>query len=459
MEKGALRSSNARRTIRAVRAAKESFESQKMRVPPSAHRPAAEDRVPSSTFASSSTSRGRRTAPDRRAEHAVFHGENTVETSFFTVNVQVACGAILAKTRVRASAEKMPHCTRPSEPLSSTSRWGWTACSYEIASARLVGHFYPYGQEKPSATTNGTEKFTGYFRDAETTLDYAKNRFHNPGTGRFLTPDPSTGYSPSVPGSWNKYAYVQGDPVNNTDRSGLYLDAQQCAEDPDACLNEDWGCAAGDPFAPTGEEDPDCEDPQPFQCPSGLHDNGSGQCVPNAPPPPTCEEQLDDEISNYLVAQNSPLAGYVSEIIGDAENDGINPLLLVAIAGAESSYGNSKAAQKTDNAFGLLHAVKGANGKRQYVLINFLAMGGDWSSGISLAANVVTNQFTKGNNTVNLLYSGNVGAYCVNSPGQNCSVGAGNVSAIFSSFQFGGGNPNNAIDLLWPCNPLLDGFR
>ena len=104
--------------------------------------------------------------------------------------------------------------------------------------------------------------------------------------------------------------------------------------------------------------------------------------------------------------------------------------------------------------------MKGANGKRQYVLINFLAMGGRLvQRDLAWAANVVTNQFTKGNNTVNLLYSGNVGAYCVNSPGQNCSVGAGNVSAIFSSFQFGGGNPNNAIDLLWPCNPLLDGFR
>ena len=195
-----------------------------MRVPPSAHRPAAEDRVPSSTFASSSTSRGRRTAPDRRAEHAVFHGENTVETSFFTVNVQVACGAILAKTRVRASAEKMPHCTRPSEPLSSTSRWGWTACSYEIASARLVGYFYPYGQEKPSATTNGTEKFTGYFRDAETGLDYAKKRFHNPGTGRFLTPDHSAAGAPNAPtltGNWNQYAYVGADPINRTDPRGL----------------------------------------------------------------------------------------------------------------------------------------------------------------------------------------------------------------------------------------------
>ena len=29
-----------------------------------------------------------------------------------------------------------------------------------------VGKFYPYGVERPSATTNGTEKFTGYFRDS-----------------------------------------------------------------------------------------------------------------------------------------------------------------------------------------------------------------------------------------------------------------------------------------------------
>jgi hypothetical protein len=38
-----------------------------------------------------------------------------------------------------------------------------------VSSDRLGsnGKFYPYGQERPSATTNGTEKFTGYFRDAE----------------------------------------------------------------------------------------------------------------------------------------------------------------------------------------------------------------------------------------------------------------------------------------------------
>src|SRR5262249_53007091 len=86
-----------------------------------------------------------------------------------------------------------------------------------------VGKYYPYGQEKPSATTNGTEKFTGYMRDAETGLDYAMNRYHVPGTGRFLTPDPyMASGGPVNPGSWNRYAYVGGDPVNHNDPGGLY---------------------------------------------------------------------------------------------------------------------------------------------------------------------------------------------------------------------------------------------
>ena len=77
--------------------------------------------------------------------------------------------------------------------------------------------YFPYGQEKPSATTNNIEKFTGYFRDVETGLDYADQRYHQPGVGRFLTPDPyaasggpadpyRSSAGPSDPDSWNRYA-------------------------------------------------------------------------------------------------------------------------------------------------------------------------------------------------------------------------------------------------------------
>ena len=60
-----------------------------------------------------------------------------------------------------------------------------------VAADRLgsIGKFYPYGQEKPSATANDTEKFTGYFRDSATGLDYADQRYHQAGVGRFMTPD------------------------------------------------------------------------------------------------------------------------------------------------------------------------------------------------------------------------------------------------------------------------------
>src|SRR5579872_1760358 len=78
-----------------------------------------------------------------------------------------------------------------------------------------IGKYYPYGQERPSATTNGTEKFTGYFRDSETGLDYADQRYHAPGQGRFLSPDPyQASGGPSDPASWNRYSYAQADPVN-----------------------------------------------------------------------------------------------------------------------------------------------------------------------------------------------------------------------------------------------------
>ena len=187
-------------------------------------------------------SRSGQITPDRRAERAVFHGQNTVKTPLFAVNARVARGAVLPETRVWASPTERPISIGKPPLLSSTMHWGWTLCGYEIASARLVGHYYPYGQEKPSATTNGTEKFATYFRDSETGLDYADQRFHSPGTGRFLTPDPSSdSFDPKNPISWNRYPYVSGDPVNGTDPSGLCADPISCS------LDGEYGTMFDDP--------------------------------------------------------------------------------------------------------------------------------------------------------------------------------------------------------------------
>ena len=129
-----------------------------------------------------------------------------------------------------------------------------------------IGHFYPYGQEKPSATQNGTEKFTGYLRDGETGMDYAMNRYHVPGTGRFLTPDPymaaaNGANDPTNPGSWNRYAYVLGDPISFTDHTGRYEDANAykdgdvCGANPDCDDIGDGGGGGGGASAATAWQD------------------------------------------------------------------------------------------------------------------------------------------------------------------------------------------------------------
>jgi RHS repeat-associated protein len=91
------------------------------------------------------------------------------------------------------------------------AEWPWT---------EETADYYPYGGEKPSTTTQGREKFATYLRD-ETGLDYADQRYHWPDSGRFLTPDPYLASGGAgEPGSWNRYAYVGGDPVNYFDPSG-----------------------------------------------------------------------------------------------------------------------------------------------------------------------------------------------------------------------------------------------
>src|SRR5207244_6033464 len=84
--------------------------------------------------------------------------------------------------------------------------------------------YYPYGEEKPTATAQGREKFGTYFRDG-TGLDYAYQRFYSSIQGRFLTPDPYRADSggpgkPAEPATWNRYAYTHGDPVNFYDPLG-----------------------------------------------------------------------------------------------------------------------------------------------------------------------------------------------------------------------------------------------
>jgi RHS repeat-associated protein len=103
---------------------------------------------------------------------------------------------------------------------------GATVLTDRLGSVRANGQgetpaYYPYGEERTS-TVDGREKFGTYFRDA-IGQDYADQRYYGSGTGSFFTADPGgikTAH-PGNPTSWNRYLYVNGDPVNSSDPSGL----------------------------------------------------------------------------------------------------------------------------------------------------------------------------------------------------------------------------------------------
>ncbi|HKX28403.1 MAG TPA: S8 family serine peptidase [Blastocatellia bacterium] len=74
------------------------------------------------------------------------------------------------------------------------------------------------------ATYRNSHKFTGYERDWATNLDQAKARTYHHNRGRFMQPDPLglMASDLSDPQSLNLYSYVQNDPVNFTDPTGLF---------------------------------------------------------------------------------------------------------------------------------------------------------------------------------------------------------------------------------------------
>jgi RHS repeat-associated protein len=83
--------------------------------------------------------------------------------------------------------------------------------------------FYPYGESKTGAAGDDREQFATYTRDQTSGLDYADQRWYSSRLGRFTSPDPSEHRFAKMqsPGSWNRYSYVEGEPIGRKDPSGL----------------------------------------------------------------------------------------------------------------------------------------------------------------------------------------------------------------------------------------------
>jgi RHS repeat-associated protein len=89
-----------------------------------------------------------------------------------------------------------------------TNEGGQTVASYA---------YTPYGSLSSSSSTASTPLlYAGQYRDSESGLYYLRARFYDPTTAQFLTVDPAASTTRSP------YAYVAGNPLTNTDPTGMW---------------------------------------------------------------------------------------------------------------------------------------------------------------------------------------------------------------------------------------------
>ncbi len=98
--------------------------------------------------------------------------------------------------------------------------YNWTDRQGSLKGFYGTTSYYPYGEDVGTSTGNDNYKFAQAYRDSDSGLDYATERYLSSGIGRFLTPDRVAAGDPTQPQSLNGYGYANGDPVNGVDPSG-----------------------------------------------------------------------------------------------------------------------------------------------------------------------------------------------------------------------------------------------
>ena len=132
--------------------------------------------------------------------------------SMSTVNANLLTGGI-DRTFLRSTgtgATAMLHWAMP-EANNST-----VTMTDSAGTSQKTYAYDPYGRTRPGAGTDtNSQQYTGRENDG-TGLYYYRNRYYMPECMRFISEDPLGWAS----GQSNNYAYVGGDPINNTDPSG-----------------------------------------------------------------------------------------------------------------------------------------------------------------------------------------------------------------------------------------------
>jgi len=144
-----------------------------------------------------------------------------------------------------------------------------------------------------------------------TGFDYADQRFYASTYGRFNTPDPNASSAKAVaPGSWNRYAYVAGDPVNRNDRRGtdcsdVFADASQPYDPYSPCSGApDDSCPSAAMAMALFQDDPDAATFEAQAAAMGCSPYSASVIpVQYSQPPVTCSVSLD---SQSAVFQGDP---------------------------------------------------------------------------------------------------------------------------------------------------------
>jgi RHS repeat-associated protein len=147
--------------------------------------------------------------------------ETAAETTIFVYD---ASGKTVAEYSTQLSPE-------PQVAYLTNDNLGTPRINTSAGGAVIARHdYHPFGEEISTPERNESlsynsddvrQKFTGYERDQETDLDYAKARYFNSGFGRFSSPDNFlNATTPESPESWNLYAYVLNNPLRLVDRTG-----------------------------------------------------------------------------------------------------------------------------------------------------------------------------------------------------------------------------------------------
>jgi RHS repeat-associated protein len=90
-------------------------------------------------------------------------------------------------------------------------------------SGQVIGRsaYLPFGETRDQSGSLPRQRFTGQERDGEAGLDYFNARSLQMRTGRMNQPDSLFGNALTSPQRWNRYAYVDNNPLGMTDPSGL----------------------------------------------------------------------------------------------------------------------------------------------------------------------------------------------------------------------------------------------